>query len=265
MLPYSYEVKCVIAGAAGTGKTALVRRLVSPHQKWEPGEPSKGLRVTRCIIPFHSSFVGNSATIEIDPKAEGREISIVDDSEAEAAGLENVCVCIWDLPGAHNFQQVYVATGFRAASIILFVYNPADRSTFTHVSQLMRTASAFAEESTVLALVAHSFDTYSAELNKGRRAITLDGVAAAGDPTSAVPREEALMFAQGEGAFFFQCNAKTGEGSREMITALVAEVLNRVQNGLIDLTRGVGGVQLCQPPQEKVQKKCCKCCCDGCC
>jgi len=135
---------------------------------------------------------------------------------------KSVKLQIWDTAGQERYRAV-TRSYYRGAVGAIVVYDIASKESFDHVTNWVNDARTLARSDTSIILVGNKSDL------KDKREVSF---------------MEASRFAQENDVMFIEASALTGEGVEDVFTKLAKVVLNRVEDGAVDVNAVTSGTSL---------------------
>lgn len=181
------------------------------------GESSVG---KTCLV---NRFIRNKFNV-----AEANTVGAIYETYTERRGDQSIEVQIWDTAGQEKFRSL-APVYYRGAAAAIVVFDMSKRSTFSTIQSWIDEFKNVAGESSVVLIVGNKVDL-SDQLQ--------------------IAQMEALEWATSHGCRFFQTSAKSGEGVRELFTALVDILISKRNE------EEIAGVTLTKRKNNEGQKKC---------
>lgn len=249
-----YDVKVVVIGDSGVGKTSLVHRYLEMEDKRRDTEEGPGADdfVTRLASSHTISLNHYSSMVRLAAGTGGDEPRLASTS---------VQLSIWDTPGKEAFR-VSAVSGCRCAAAALFVFRPDDRQSFTSLAEWISVAKSFISSTARQVLVCHYLHC-------------------TGEEEMMVEEEEAREWASANGMDYLCCDsaekinvlfndvvaAKVMSGYFKTQREMSASSANKKSSGVAyDDEEAYGGVQrVAFAAQDRCvgnrEEKTCCCCC----
>ncbi|KZV57700.1 hypothetical protein F511_03160 [Dorcoceras hygrometricum] len=130
---------------------------------------------------------------------------------------------IWDTAGQESFRSI-TRSYYRGAAGALLVYDITRRETFNHLASWLEDARQHANPNMTIMLVGNKSDLAN------RRAIS---------------KEEGEQFAKENGLLFLEASARTAQNVEEAFTKTAAKILQKIQEGVFDVSNERVGLYTC--------------------
>ncbi|KAL2246887.1 UNVERIFIED_CONTAM: Ras-related protein RABB1c [Sesamum indicum] len=124
---------------------------------------------------------------------------------------------IWDTAGQESFRSI-TRSYYRGAAGALLVYDITRRETFNHLASWLEDARQHANPNMTIILIGNKSDLAH------RRAVSKD---------------EGEQFAKENGLLFLEASARTAQNVEEAFTRTAAKILQKIQEGVFDLSNEV--------------------------
>lgn len=128
---------------------------------------------------------------------------------------------IWDTAGQESFRSI-TRSYYRGAAGALLVYDITRRETFHHLASWLEDARQHANPNMAITLVGNKCDLAH------RRAVS---------------KEEGEQFAKENGLLFMEASARTAQSVEEAFTKTAANILEKIQEGVIDASDETCGIK----------------------
>ncbi|KAL1215784.1 Ras-related protein RABB1b [Cardamine amara subsp. amara] len=129
---------------------------------------------------------------------------------------------IWDTAGQETFRSI-TRSYYRGAAGVLLVYDITRRGTFNHVASWLEDVQQHVSRNMSIILIGNKCDL---------------------DDKRAISKEEGQQFAQEHGLLFLEVSAKTAENVEEAFIKTAANILQKIQNCVFDVSNESMGIKV---------------------
>ncbi|KAJ1968511.1 Ras- protein Rab-2A [Dispira parvispora] len=137
-------------------------------------------------------------------------------------GNKRIKLQIWDTAGQESFRSI-TRSYYRGAAGALLVYDITRRETFDHLATWLEDARKYSNANITIMLIGNKCDL------ENKRAVS---------------REEGEAFARENGLFFIETSAKTAANVEEAFVNTAADIHDKIQVGVLDVTNESSGIKL---------------------
>ncbi|KAJ1991916.1 Ras- protein Rab-2A [Dimargaris cristalligena] len=137
-------------------------------------------------------------------------------------GQKRIKLQIWDTAGQESFRSI-TRSYYRGAAGALLVYDITRRDTFDHLATWLEDARKYSNANITIMLIGNKCDL---------------------EAKRAVSREEGESFARENGLFFIETSAKTAANVEEAFVHTAADIHDKIQAGVLDVTNESSGIKL---------------------